>query len=405
MRLLSTIAFLGMLTLILSACGSEETASNTTANNTEVKQPASVQPTTSTQLLAQKPAPETAVNSSTTAQKPQNQASSTAGLIPPTNVNQRTQQVLTGRPDPFAGLFAIPKPPVAVQPRRVVPSLPKLPATSPPRPKPVVVQPLKPAPLKPAPLPPVIPPPPPQPDLARGVVVLGVIEAGNQLQAIVQVPNEATSRYISEGQRLSDGQVLVKRIEINAGAEPLVILEQNGVEVTRTVGEEPVQPAQNQPPQTTGAIPVRSPIASSITSTQDIETKLPTAQQRTSAIPVPQLPPSDPNSVAQLKSLLPPDPIPDATPVTPDATPVTPDATPITPDATQVTPDATAVTPDATPITPDTTQVTSDATAVTPDATPITSDTTPPSSSDSSSNEGLIRKLREEELKRKLNID
>ena len=358
MRLLSTIAFLGMLTLILSACGAEETASNTTANNTEVKQPASMQPTTSTQLLAQKPAPETVVNSSTMAQNPQNQASSTAGLIQPTNVNQRTQQVLTGRPDPFAGLFAIPKPPVTVPPKKIVPSLPKLPTASPPRPKPT--KPIAVQPVKPAPLPPVIPPPPPQPDLARGVVVLGVIEAGNQLQAIVQVPNEATSRYISEGQRLSDGQVLVKRIEINAGAEPLVILEQNGVEVTRTVGEEPVQPAQNQPPQTTGAIPVRSPIASSISSTQDIETKLATAQQRTSAIPVPQLPPSDPNSVAQLKSLLPPDPIPDTTPVTPDATPVTSDATPVTP---------------------------------------------PPSSSDSSSNEGLIRKLREEELKRKLNID
>jgi len=34
--------------------------------------------------------------------------------------------------------------------------------------------------------------------------------------------------------------VLVKRIEINEGADPIVILEQYGIEVSRAVGEETV---------------------------------------------------------------------------------------------------------------------------------------------------------------------
>lgn len=80
-------------------------------------------------------------------------------------------------------------------------------------------------------------PPLPQPDLATAVVVTGVVQVGDAVQAIVQAPNELTSRYVRAGQRLSNGQVLVKRIELNEGADPVVVLEQNGVEVFRAVGE------------------------------------------------------------------------------------------------------------------------------------------------------------------------
>jgi hypothetical protein len=77
----------------------------------------------------------------------------------------------------------------------------------------------------------------PEPTLARAVEVSGVIVTMNGLpQAIVKAPNEPTSRYVSAGQRLSNGQILVKRIEVNAGSDPAVILEQNGVEVSRSVG-------------------------------------------------------------------------------------------------------------------------------------------------------------------------
>jgi len=79
----------------------------------------------------------------------------------------------------------------------------------------------------------------PQPDLARAVAVTGVIKVGNEVQAIVEAPNESTSRYVRAGQRLSNGRVLVKRIEVYEGSEPLVVLEQDGVEVPRKVGEMP----------------------------------------------------------------------------------------------------------------------------------------------------------------------
>ncbi|MBW4527643.1 MAG: hypothetical protein KME18_21065 [Phormidium tanganyikae FI6-MK23] len=79
-------------------------------------------------------------------------------------------------------------------------------------------------------------PPLPDPTLAKAVQVTGVIVVGGVPQAIVQAPNEATSRYVQVGQRISNGQVLVKRIEMNGGSDPIVILEQNGVEVARGVG-------------------------------------------------------------------------------------------------------------------------------------------------------------------------
>jgi hypothetical protein len=79
-------------------------------------------------------------------------------------------------------------------------------------------------------------PPRPQPTLARAVEVTGIVQVGDTVYAIVNAPNESTSRYVQEGQRLSGGQVLVRRIETNR-AEPVVVLEQAGVEVVRAVGE------------------------------------------------------------------------------------------------------------------------------------------------------------------------
>ena len=79
-------------------------------------------------------------------------------------------------------------------------------------------------------------PPPPQPDMARAVVVTGIVQVGSAPQAIIKVPNEPTSRYVQAGQRLANG-VLVKRIEMNDGSDPIVILEQYGIEVARMVGE------------------------------------------------------------------------------------------------------------------------------------------------------------------------
>jgi hypothetical protein len=68
------------------------------------------------------------------------------------------------------------------------------------------------------------------------VQVTGVVQVGDTAYAIVDAPNEPSSRYVQVGQRLSNGQVLVRRIEMNR-PEPVVVLEQNGIEVVRAVGE------------------------------------------------------------------------------------------------------------------------------------------------------------------------
>jgi hypothetical protein len=60
------------------------------------------------------------------------------------------------------------------------------------------------------------------------------------------------------GQRLSNGQVLVKRIEVNNGASPVVILEQYGREVARRVGEKPVA-TPDQPGTPTAVAPAKEP--------------------------------------------------------------------------------------------------------------------------------------------------
>lgn len=110
------------------------------------------------------------------------------------------------------------------------------------RPKPIASRPLASTPLNSRPSVPGVPmgiptmPPIPQPTLARDVEVTGVVTIGNSTQAIVRAPGEPSSRYVSAGQRLANGQVLVKRIEMNPGSDPVVILEENGMEVSVMVG-------------------------------------------------------------------------------------------------------------------------------------------------------------------------
>ena len=60
---------------------------------------------------------------------------------------------------------------------------------------------------------------------------------GNQNFAVVQTP--AGSQYVRAGQRIANGQVLVKRIDVR-GSDPVVVLEENGIEVSRPVGAAPV---------------------------------------------------------------------------------------------------------------------------------------------------------------------
>lgn len=75
----------------------------------------------------------------------------------------------------------------------------------------------------------------PEPTQAQEVVVTGVVTIGNRNYAIVQSPDEPTGRYVTVGQRVAGGSVLVKRIDLR-GNEPVVVLEQNGIEVSHSVG-------------------------------------------------------------------------------------------------------------------------------------------------------------------------
>ncbi|MDM9383022.1 hypothetical protein QUB80_20215 [Chlorogloeopsis sp. ULAP01] len=199
-------------------------------------------------------------------------AQASPSLIQPTNATERINFVSKGRSDPFEQIVkqypqGLPDTNATLKP---VPLLPPLPAVvkvaiAPQRRSAVMsakinspnTAKLNPANTKvnrnpsltsvlPRVLPQVIPdqklkaalPPSPQPDLAKAVVVSGVVLLGNQPQAIIKVPNEPTSRYVQPGQRLANG-VLIKRIEMNEGLEPIVILEQYGIEVAKMVGEVP----------------------------------------------------------------------------------------------------------------------------------------------------------------------
>lgn len=77
-----------------------------------------------------------------------------------------------------------------------------------------------------------------EPTLAKTIEVTGVVDAGGVPSAIVKVPNEP-ARSVREGERLLNGQVLVKRIEVNSGPTPTVVLEQFGQEVAKQVGDKP----------------------------------------------------------------------------------------------------------------------------------------------------------------------
>jgi len=268
------ISFVALSILAIAGCTVGET-------------PEAVTPTPTAPPIATEPFTNPVVPS----KEPETNASATPNLIQLTNAKEREQIVSKGRNDPFAQLF---QPPVRTLPTAtstttvpVIPRLPIAPSTVPLRgslrtttvarqptrtsapgtrtstgtstnvaasqgtnvPKPdsgasSVLPKVMPG-LVPNPtLGSLLPPPPPKPELAEGVMVSGVLLIGEERQAIIKVPNEATSRYVQAGQRLSSG-LLIKRIEMNAGSNPIVILEQYGIEVARMVGEAPVNAASS----------------------------------------------------------------------------------------------------------------------------------------------------------------
>ena len=159
------------------------------------------------------------------------------GLITPTNARMRVPTIVTGRADPFAAIATAPiqltatnKPAVTLPSPLPAPTQNKVPTFNAP--------PTAPMPLTMTPLPPTLLPSAPmsRTALADAIEVSGVVKVGGKWSVIVKEPDAQSSRYVHAGNYLANGQVLVKRIVADSGANPIVILQQNGIEIMRTIG-------------------------------------------------------------------------------------------------------------------------------------------------------------------------
>jgi hypothetical protein len=187
------------------------------------------------------PAESPSPTASPAAQQPAANRQRPRGITPPdligsTNPDQRLRSIQSQRPDPFALVptspsVTITRPPVTATSREAA-----IPVAVVPRPIPVIPE----IPRLPRALPAALAP---QPELARAVGVTGVVQVGGIVYAIVDAPDEPSSRYVQVGQRISNGEVLVRRIDFD-GPDSSVILEQAGMQVVRRVGDAPIFPPQ-----------------------------------------------------------------------------------------------------------------------------------------------------------------
>ena len=257
MQKIALIVSLGTLAILMASCESLPWF-NTTENQEKTEEP--TEPTVS-------PSPEEANKQDfpNPTEPSQPKASTTVtGLIPWTNPENRIKEIAKGRQDPFALVVPQIQEIKLEQPdnggtNRTVPPVTPIPLPSP-VPRSTIVgnqsspdkssngngtliltppnsSPSTPKISQPEFIPdlPIIP----QPVLAQQVSVTGVIQVNGVTQAIIKAPNEKFSRYVKAGQYISNGEVLVKRIEVNSGPTPVIVLEQFGKEVSKRVGEKP----------------------------------------------------------------------------------------------------------------------------------------------------------------------
>jgi hypothetical protein len=266
----SQIIAAAILTLAIAGCTVNDTPE---ATNTP---PASQIPQTAAKKPEEKiPFADPVVSS----QKDQAVKANNPGLIESTKGDLRVDLAQKGRTDPFAEIIKpIGVPIAANSEQKEVPKLPPLPTpqqtgtnqaqgrqngqpgvqlTTPPQPKPPltpVLPTVLPQVVAKEPVKPVLPPAP-KPEDAQAVLVSGIVVIGKEPQAIIKVPEELTSRYVQAGQRLGNG-VLIKRIEMNRGSNPVVVFEQFGIEVAKAVGEKPsAEPAKSEPAKSEPAQP------------------------------------------------------------------------------------------------------------------------------------------------------
>ncbi len=196
-----------LISLSLGSCGAPPAQ-----EKTETPTPP---PTEQTQPEAQ-PEPETETEIKT------NPRVAISGLIPPTNPETRVRGVVKGVDNPFASLAPTPK--ITITQDQNLGSIPE--------PPPEQVSPEQASPEQVSPTTETEP----NLELARAVVVNGIVTLGDTVQIILKAPKEDFSRYVEVGQYISNGEVLVKRIEEGDNRTVFVVLEQSGIEVRKPVG-------------------------------------------------------------------------------------------------------------------------------------------------------------------------
>lgn len=241
----AAVAIAGCLGLLVASCGggstpeatSPDPAAETIAESPIAAAPEGTAPAGTSSEMFTAPTVPAAPNAAADRPLPPGQLAT--GLISSTTVPSRLPQVSAGRSDPFASLGATPVvirrpaiPPVPPEDRPIaeVPqpqALPELPA--------LVPVPAAPPAVGVAAAPPTLPVPTAPFSIPQSIQITGALQMGGRYSIIVEVPGEG-SRYASVGDRLAGGTVLIKRVEMN-GQEPRVILEHNGQEIVRTVGD------------------------------------------------------------------------------------------------------------------------------------------------------------------------
>ena len=225
MQKISLIVSAGTLAFLMGSCSLLPWVDNSEETTKQTKPPASPSTSKSNTQDSERPVK---------TEKPKSSVE-VSGLIPTTNPDRRGKEAesASGRQDPFASI------PVQPKVKKVAPSTETgstsgtSSSTEPGSVDPVSESSQSPSEYS----------EPSRVDLARATVVTGVIDMGELTQVIVKAPNEKFSRYVQPGQYVSNGKVLVKRIEGKNSPTPIVVLEEVGVgiEIYKRVGEEAAQ--------------------------------------------------------------------------------------------------------------------------------------------------------------------
>jgi hypothetical protein len=144
--------------------------------------------------------------------------------INPANRIAMNPQLPSFGPMPSRRTAALPSFPQFRSPQAMQPiAVPQLPAIASPAPRVVAAVPNNAS--QPAPI---------RQSLAEGIAISGVLQTNGKTMVIAKSPNEQSARYVQAGDSI--GSVRVKSIQVSRSGEPTVVLEQNGVEVTKSIG-------------------------------------------------------------------------------------------------------------------------------------------------------------------------